>query len=167
MEERETSERSSKPVLRKSSLCAGDDFLGRALAQRTVDHAGLTEAAALGAAALDLDPGAIVNGLQIGDDRFGQDRRQSLDESLDDRNRRCVVGGEYLGRGAVRFVAPLVEAGDVDAGRPGEGAQQVEPRRALRFGFVQQLVDFEHHVLGLAEDEGVDEGGEGFGHERA
>ena len=65
-------------------LCAGDDFLGRALAQRAVDHPGLAEAAALGAAALDFDPGAVVDRLQVGDDRLGQDRREPLDEALDD-----------------------------------------------------------------------------------
>ena len=65
---------------------SGDDFLGRAFAQGSVDHAGLTEAAALGAAALDLDAGAVVDGLQVGDDRFGEDGRESLEEALDHRD---------------------------------------------------------------------------------
>ena len=95
--------------------------------------------------------------LQIRDDRRGQDRRQPLQEALDDGNRGRVVGGHDLRRRTVGGVAPVVEARHVHAWRTRQRTQQIEPRRALRAPLVQQLVDLQNHILCLAEHKGVDE----------
>ena len=132
-------------------------LLRRPLAQRAVDHSRLAETAALRAAALNLDPRPVMHRLQIRHDRLGQNRRQPLHEALHDRDRRRLVGRRDLRRCPVCRVAPPVEARHVHALDPRQTLQSFEAARAAGLGRPQQLVDLQHHILGLAEHERVDE----------
>ncbi len=137
-----------------------DDRLGRALAHRAVDHPGLAEAAALGAAARDLDAGAIEHRLgvrhrrvagervlvEVGHEAAPHPRRHAIVDRLADH----LEPGRLVDLGAV-------ERRHVDRIAAGQLGQGVEPRPAGP----PRRRPLEHQtgqlLLRLADEEGVEE----------
>ena len=146
-------------------------LLGGALAHRPGDHARLAEAAATGTAPEDLDVEAVVH--HLGQRHQGPGRVGPVGQV---RHRALGDGGRHRGvdrhgaRQASFGVRRLVERRDVDPLERGQPPAQAVAR-ALRLGLGQpvphHLVDLAHHLLAVAQHEGVDEVGQRFGVEGA
>ena len=142
-----------------------DDLLGIALAHRAVDHPRLAEATTLGAAAGDLDRQAIEDGLRpadgaiVGEGVFRQVHQRSLDGKGDVGHDGPVDHHEP----GVGVDPRLVEGRHVDGAQAGEGDQPISSGDLISL----EPRPGERHLRGLllavADDEGVDEGGQRLG----
>ncbi len=133
-------------------------LLGRALEPRTVDDAGLAEAAALRAAALDLDRHAVVHGLQERHDRRRQRRRQLLHEALRHARGQPFDRRRHGLDRAVGVVLGPVEARHVDAPDLRELQQHLVARAApLLLPLAHEVDDVDDRLLAVAQREHVDE----------
>ena len=143
------------------------DLVGRALAHRAGDHAGLAEPAAAGAAPEHLDVEPVVHDL-------GERHELAASGRASRPGRRSVRFSTTAGRGgvdrhgglepAVGQVAGLVQRRDVDALDPGQRAQDVEalgPTAGDPRG--DDLGDLADDLLAVAEHDEVEEVGERLG----
>ena len=138
------------------------------LAHRAGDHAGLAEAAAARAAAEDLDAHALVH-------RLGErhERLLRVGPLVEVHDRALVHAERDVGAvrrdardAAVRQVADVVEARDVDAAGAGEAQQRLLAVDAVELGLADHGGHLEHGLLAVAEHRRVDEVGDRLGVER-
>ncbi len=97
------------------------------LAHRPEDHAGLAEAAAPRAAALDLDGRAVVDGVDERHDEVGGGRGHGRQDALDHRGRRCVVDRLHLRHRAIVVVAHGIQMRHVHPADARQAAPEVQP----------------------------------------
>ena len=139
-------------------------LVGIPLARRARDHPHLAEAASAGATPLDLERQAIVHGLHEGHDRLLGLRHQVQvgDDAADDA---LVAGLERLVArdGAVGGVVHAEERRHVHAGDLGQHPEQIFARGSAVPPGRDRVADLVHHLLALADDEGVEEVGDGLG----
>jgi len=139
---------------------------GIALAHRPVDHAGLTEAAPLGAAARQLDGHAVEDCLGVWQRRVVGKREavQVLDPDTAHPGRHPWIEGRAdHGEPGGRVSLGRVEGGHVEWVARRETRQQLEPRQPLPSQLRELETQRGQQLLALADEEGVDEGGQGLG----
>ena len=140
-----------------------------ALTDRSGDHSGLTEPAASGAAAEDLDAHPLVYrlrqrherllrvgpGVEVHDRVLGHSPRHA---------RVCRVRGDPLDP-PVRQVGDVVEPRHVDRAGAGQAQEELDPapRHTVPLPSGHDIGDHEDGLLAVADDGGVDEVGDGLG----
>ena len=146
----------------------GDHALGVALAQRAVDVARLAEAAALHAAAHHLDAGAVVHHAEVRDDGIRR-RREGVEvrEHALRHDGALRIERNDLGDGAVLAIAGCEERRHVDTRQRGQRAQQGRAIAITVAVLANRVDDLPDDLLAVAQHDGVEEGREGLGIERA
>ena len=125
----------------------GHDLIGRALAHRTIGHAGLAKTAAAGTAAQNLDRQAIVNELRVGHARLRQriGSAKVLNDALVD-HRRDVFALTRHGiavRRARLVMAHLIQRRHIGTGDRRELLDNLSARNALVAQAAMQLANLE------------------------
>ena len=135
-----------------------------AIADRAVDIARLTEAAAADAAPEQLQGDTVLDDLGGGDD--GIYREIGLVHVVDDalcHHGRCAVTGRDGRHGAVVVIGHIVKGRDIDTVQPGSGAEKIGLAPALAAGAAVELHQLHGDVLALAQADQIDEVGQGLG----
>ena len=133
------------------------DDLGALFADRTVQKARLTEAAAADAAAEDLMRDAVMHHV---DERHDEglgiiDLVEIADDALCDRRRRAVLRGDRP-HGPVLLIGDIIERRHVYAGDPGSVAQKFFFRGAALFVHGVEIHDLTVDLLPFAEGKQVE-----------
>ena len=143
-----------------------DDLLGIALAHGPVDHPRLAEAAALGAAARDLDRHAIEDGfgpadravvgerklVEVRDEvALHRKRQPRLERAIDDLDARVGIDRHF------------VERRHVDAAQLRERDEALATRNALRLQRRPEQRDLGRALFAVADHDGVEERASGSG----
>ena len=134
-------------------------------AHGTIEHARLAEAAALGAAAHDLQHDAVMDGFGIGHhEGLGIGGAVQIPhDALAHNGGSRVVDGMEVREGAVVVIAYLIESGNIDALDPGQCPQGVQAGKPRLFALAHAGNGLHHHFLAVADLEHVHKGGQGLG----